>query len=131
VLAIDAEHDLALISAENIPVNHPIATVLNTQTIHDGDRVHIVGHTIGLWWTYCEGNVSSMWANIKGPTGIEVQALQISSPAWFGNSGGGAYDERGNLIGIASWVTTRAPNISFFVHHDEIVTFLQKHLKKA
>lgn len=130
VIAVSHVQDLALILAKDTPRDHLIANVKGIDSVPDGTRVHIVGHTIGLWWSYCEGTVSTSWGNIKGPDQIATHAMQISSATWRGNSGGGAFDDDGNLVGIASWVAPQGPNISFFIHHDELIKFLKKHLVK-
>lgn len=130
VIAVSHTQDLALILAKDTPRGHMVANVKGIDSVPDGTRVHIVGHTIGLWWSYCEGTVSTSWSNIKGPDQIATHAMQISSATWRGNSGGGAFDDDGNLIGIASWVAPQGPNISFFIHHDELIKFLKKHLVK-
>lgn len=110
--------DLALLEAIN-PPEHPITNL--TKEVWDGQHVNIVGHTIGLWWSYIEGVVSSNRINSKE----ETKHVQISSPAWMGNSGGGAFDDEGNLIGICSFVMPEAPLMSFFVHRDSIKNFLK------
>lgn len=129
VTAFDREHDLALIKVN--PATRPYtvnyAKIVNNGRIPDGMSVNIVGHTVGFWWSYSVGYVSNTWTDITGPEPIKTVALQISSPAWHGNSGGGAFDDEGNLVGIASWVNKAGPNLSFFIHRDEIIKFLKTH----
>jgi S1-C subfamily serine protease len=48
---------------------------------------------------------------------------------YFGNSGGGAFNDYGELVGIADWIK-RAPEMGFFVHLDTIRSFLDTNLKK-
>jgi len=129
VIAIDKQSDLALIMVADDSIVHSIANVKNYQVVSNGTKVHIIGHTIGLWWTYFDGVVSTSWTHMKGPDTIMTHVSQISSSTWRGNSGGGAFDSEGNLVGIASWVAPMGPNISFFIHHDELVRFLKKSLK--
>jgi len=119
--ASDDNNDLALLTTSMPPEKHPIAELSETGA-WDGQHVCIVGHTVGLWWSYIEGNISSSRDNV----GNFSKLLQVSSPVWFGNSGGGAFDEDGKLIGISSWIFTKAPMITFFVHVDVIKEFLQK-----
>lgn len=128
VTAIDVAHDLALIKTSKAPISHPIVIIDHDELIDDGMPIHIVGHTVGMWWTYSIGNVSSSWTILKGPDTLLTQAIQVSGPVWSGNSGGGCYDSEGHLLGIASWINKSVPNMSFFVHHDEIVKFLNSNL---
>jgi S1-C subfamily serine protease len=90
-------------------------------------RVHVVGHPVGFWWTYSSGYVSNTWSDIEGPEPMRGQMLQVSAPVWNGNSGGGAFDEKGHLIGIASWISKAGPQLSFFVHRDVIIKFMKVH----
>lgn len=118
VQAFDQAEDLAILRlvSSDVP-KHPIAK-LSKADLRDGDDVHVVGHPRGVMWTYIRGVVSST-REIPNPNDFTFKVLQVSAPVWFGNSGGGAFDEDGRLIGIASYIT-RAPNMSFFVHRDVI-----------
>lgn len=122
---VEPENDLALLKTDlrSTPL-HPVAVV--GKEVWDGQHVNIIGHTNGLWWSYIEGVISSTRSNIFTRRGKMPTALQISSPAWFGNSGGGAFNDNGELIGISSWISTKAPMMSFFVHRDVIDKFLTK-----
>ncbi len=122
VAALSSNSDLALIKSVS-SVSHNIA-VLSNKIAHDGDLLHIVGHTNGFFFTYLPGTVSRV-RNIVDKGYIQ-QYIQIYSGVWLGNSGGGAFDSHGNLVGIASFITTQAPNISFFVSTKEIGKFLKE-----
>jgi S1-C subfamily serine protease len=60
-----------------------------------------------------------------GDQQIKAKVVQISAPIWIGNSGGGAFNSDGHLIGLSSWITLRAPSVAFFIHRDEIKNFLK------
>lgn len=120
----DPDNDLALlrvITANNMP--HPVVKIADSAW--QGQRVHIMGHPAGLWWTYIEGLMSSYrekgFFNTRFPN-----AYQISSATWFGNSGGGAFDEQGNLLGISSWISNVTPQLSFYIPRTAIQEFLKK-----
>lgn len=124
LIDFDEENDLALLHADPKTMK-PHLVGEPVQETWDGQHVNIVGHTTGLWWTYLDGVISSTRTrddSKKRPRLI----LQISSPAWFGNSGGGAWDDQGFLIGISSFVTTRAPLMTFFIHHEHIKQLMAK-----
>jgi S1-C subfamily serine protease len=112
---VDEENDLALLVTDlkTTPM-HPIAEIADDSW--DGEHVNIVGHTNGMWWTYIEGVVSSTRADAVKSNNKPTLVLQISAPAWFGNSGGGAFDDSGKLLGISSFISSRAPSMAFFVH---------------
>lgn len=124
VVKIDEENDLALLETDlKTTPEHPVALIADESW--DGEHVNIVGHTNGLWWTYIEGVISSTRAEaVKGEKPQLV--LQISAPAWYGNSGGGAFDDEGKLLGISSFISVKAPMMSFFVHRNILKNLISK-----
>lgn len=118
----DKADDLALVkvSSRFLP-KHPVAR-LSKADIRDGDEVHIVGHPRGILWTYIHGFVSST-RYVKHPLGSQVDVLQVSAPIWMGNSGGGAFDADGDIIGVCSFLV-QVPNTGFFIHRDVVHQFL-------
>lgn len=126
IYVFDRSIDLALVvvNTSKAPKNHPIANVSYTNQ-HVGDKVHIMGHPIGYWWTYVPGYLSSV-RNMTGPHEKNIKVFQVSSSAWFGVSGGGMFNERGELIGICSFLSRQAPSLTFFVHQSVVNDFLVK-----
>jgi hypothetical protein len=128
VFAVDQQLDLALVKAKPDIMNplpdHEIAVVATEA--HVGDEVHIMGHVIGMWWTYTHGWISQFRPESKNADNKKVDAIQISAPVWFGNSGGGAFSKDGKLLGIVSWLTRSAPNVGFFVDFRTVRAFLNK-----
>jgi S1-C subfamily serine protease len=123
VIAFDDKVDLALLETNTSIPKHPIAT-FSSEAIKTGDYIHIVGHTSTYEWTYSTGNVA-MIRHIKGPLPEKIMMIQVAGSVWFGNSGGGAWDTNGQLIGIASHLIRNSP-VSFFIHRDVVQTFLAK-----
>lgn len=119
----DAQLDLATIKALDETSPYKIAKIID-EPIMTGQLLHIIGHTVGITWSYSRGYVSNS-RKVEGPGAVLINTIQASAPVWSGNSGGGAFDSDGHLIGICSWVNTRAPNIAFFIHHDEVLKFLK------
>jgi S1-C subfamily serine protease len=129
VVGIEEDVDLALLFAPVDGVQHPIA-IMSSDVISTGDAVHVVGHPAGYAWTYTHGYVGSVRDSILGPSKIMNKIVQISAPIWLGNSGGGAFDTDGNLIGVCSWISKSGPQLSFFVHKDIIEEFMIRQLSK-
>jgi S1-C subfamily serine protease len=128
VIARDTEHDLALIRAfgdKAIPA-HGIAVVAS-ESPGIGEELTIVGHPRGFYFTSIHASVSQYRKDLPGAP-ISGPWLQVEGPVWFGNSGGGAFDDSGHLVGIASLITSMAPNVAFFVHCNSIQKFLNAHL---
>lgn len=123
VMATDMKHDLALVKVDvkDMP-QHLVANVFRGQ-IHDGEGIHAIGHTVGLWWTYMHGFVSAERITSDNPLGQPVKVLQVSAPVYKGNSGGGAFTQDGQLVGVCSYVH-RWPGLAFYIHRDHIVNFL-------
>ena len=126
LLAADKHVDLALLIAnpEDLP-DHEVVEI-SEGSIIAGDPIHIVGHPAGYSWTYSSGYISAVRENMFGPTDIDAKIIQISAPVWMGNSGGGAFDTNGNLIGICSWISKNGPHLTFFIHRDVVKSFLYR-----
>jgi S1-C subfamily serine protease len=122
VLALDPGHDLALLRAGNVPP-HRFARVAEGPVLQ-GQFAQAMGHSLGLWWSYSSGAVAAVrQIDINDMDLLWVQAAVPISP---GNSGGGLFDEDGNLIGIAhaTFASPRAQQLNIFVHRDYIRALL-------
>lgn len=112
VVAEDPAQDLAII---RVPVQHephatasfsPVAPLI-------GDSVDVVGHTAGLPWSYSPGTVGAT-RRMKNINDASSSLIQVVSGAWRGNSGGGVYNQQGELLGICSFMAS-GTQVSFFV----------------
>jgi len=122
VSSFGRDFDLAIVATVD-DVSHTNAKV-SDKRLYDGLPVHIVGHPVGLEYTYFTGIISKtrdIWA-----FGMNQKTLQITSFTWMGNSGCGAYDDDGGLVGIASFMVVKsgARGMAFYIHRDTIVNFL-------
>jgi len=126
VALLDKKHDLALLKAEGSVIPpHEVAEVAK-QSPAIGEKVYVLGHVKGLYWSLIEGVVSAYRSDV--PTrdlGIHGPFIQISGPVFYGNSGGGAFNTQGELVGIASFMY-RAPQTTMFVQLESIKNFLKK-----
>lgn len=126
VIGYDPNSDLALMETIDV-VEHDIVPIY-TGELFDGQDLHIVGHPSGLEYSYTPGVISSAERN-RSPFGEKWKLLQVTTSIWGGNSGGGAFDAAGSLVGICSHQSTfnGAPinSLSYFVHRDVIVEFLK------
>ena len=117
--------DLALISAsiEDLPIHN--TAFVTRQDIRPGDRVYGIGHTAGLLYTYMSGDVSAIRTTYTNPHDFKIKLIQVSIPNYFGNSGGGLFNEKGELLGICSFLNTRTSNLIFYIHADEVNDFIK------
>jgi len=124
VKAIDDQNDLALLLVDPSTEPHHFNVSIAKESVEPGEEVDIMGHTVGQGWTYSKGYVSSIRENHRTPEAARV--IQISSPAWLGNSGGGAFNSLGKLVGLCSYISNAGPFLTYFVHRDTIAKFIEK-----
>jgi S1-C subfamily serine protease len=119
--ALDKDHDLALVRARVAP-EHVIARV--AQHVVVGQAVQTMGHPLGLWWSYSTGVVSALRA-LESVEGKPAWWVQTTAPLSPGNSGGGLFDEAGDLLGVCHASLRRGQNVNLFVHLSYIDAFLK------
>lgn len=115
--------DLALVGVPGALPEHPSASV-QLGELADGDRVEFVGHPRTHGWSYAEGYVSASRSRAPNADGTPMGTLQIEGPVSQGNSGCGAWDANGDLVGIASYIEGHTFGMGFFVDRHEIRAFL-------
>ena len=100
LVASDAKTDMAVIKIEATDLN--AATFGDSSQLVVGQTVLAIGNPLGsLGGTVTEGIISALDREIT----IEKESMtlmQISAAVNPGNSGGGLFDEQGNLIGIVN-----------------------------
>ncbi|HEY8086240.1 MAG TPA: trypsin-like peptidase domain-containing protein, partial [Polyangiaceae bacterium] len=106
MLAANPDHDLALVRVEAHGL--PILTLGDSDVMRPGDPVVAIGNPMGLEDTVSNGLVS---ARRKVQNGLEV--LQVSAPIAPGSSGGPIFNERGEVIGVATAVVEGGQNLAF------------------
>lgn len=121
---LDEDHDLALLAARGQTPAHGVAELGSNP--EQGQHVHVMGHSKGLWWSYSSGDVAAIRF---APLGSDPMTwIQTTAPISPGNSGGGLFDDQGRLLGICSRAvsSSRAQNLNFFVHTDYLRPLLDK-----
>lgn len=108
VLAASPDHDLALLRVEAHGL--PALTLGDSDAMRPGDPVVAIGNPMGLEATVSNGLVS---ARRNVDHGVEV--LQVSAPIAPGSSGGPLFNERGEVIGIATALLEGGQNLAFGV----------------
>jgi len=92
----------------DMPV-HPVPGVSPFDDLKVGERVYSIGAKAGLERSFDEGMISGL-RDLEG-----VRFVQNSAPTWFGSSGGGLFDAKGNLVGITTAINAKIPNESFAI----------------
>ena len=108
VIASDPKTDRCILQADTMKL-HPISGVRPYGDIVVGEKVFTIGNPSGLVATLSEGIVSGLRTQ-KG-----VRYVQTSAPISPSSSGGGLFDERGNLLGITSFKIDDAENLNFAI----------------
>jgi hypothetical protein len=103
----DQQRDVALL---RIPAERtPAATLGVDQDLEVGDPVYVMGNPLGLDRTFSNGMVSAR-RMIEGS-----ESIQITAPISPGSSGGPVMDERGRVVGIATWYYESGQNLNMAV----------------
>lgn len=121
--AVDPIHDLALLKAAEDPGGHGVAKLSSSEVLA-GQTAQTVGQSVGfLWWSYSSGDVAAIrWADASGDG--PMFWVQTTAPVSPGNSGGGLFNDRAELIGICHGGYRRGQLLNIFVHPMYIETFL-------
>jgi len=88
---------------------HPVQGVRHAEDLRVGETVYSVGTPSGLERSFGQGLITGLrqWEGIR--------VVQTSAPTWYGSSGGGLFDERGNLVGITTAIAANMPNTAFAI----------------
>jgi S1-C subfamily serine protease len=84
-----------------------------------GEPVFAIGSPTGLDDTLSGGLISALRANQIIRRGGAANCVQTSAAISHGSSGGGLFDERGNLVGITTLFVGDAQNLNFAISADE------------
>lgn len=93
----------------------PVARVRSFESLKVGEAVMAIGAPRGFSNTLSTGVVSQ----VRVLDGRRL--VQTTAPISGGSSGGGLFDEKGNLIGITTFGIRDAENLNFAVSIDEYI----------
>jgi tetratricopeptide (TPR) repeat protein len=122
LLASDPTRDLALLSAPGLRATP--ATLGRAGSLKVGDRVYAVGAPYGLELSLSEGLVSQLRG---GPPPL-IQTTAAISP---GSSGGGLFNDRGELVGITTFYLKEAQGLNFALPVEWLGSLAGKTLRAA
>lgn len=106
VLAIDEEHDLAILRIEARKLKPlPLG---DSSKVKPGEHVVAIGHPLGLGTTVSDGLVSGVREVAPKQT-----LVQISAPISPGSSGGPVFNDRGEVIGVSTLMAASGQNLNF------------------
>lgn len=108
----DPDRDLCQLSVPDLQA--PSVVLGSAQKLRVGQRVYAIGAPQGLELTLSEGLISSL-RPYEGS-----QYIQTSASISPGSSGGGLFDDQGQLIGIISFYVVVGQNLNFALPVDWI-----------
>ena len=91
----------------------PVPGVRDFRSLAVGETVYTIGSPKGLDKTLGQGLLSGL-RKVE-----DVEYVQITAPVSEGSSGGGVFDERGNLIGITTFTIRGSQNLNFAIAASE------------
>jgi S1-C subfamily serine protease len=109
VIAADRKTDrcyLRVLDGELVPV----PGFRDYASLSVGEAVFTIGSPEGLINTLGDGLLSGLRRSEDG-----IEYVQITAPVSPGSSGGGVFDDRGNLIGITTFTVRDAQNLNFAI----------------
>lgn len=106
VVDVDERKDLVLLKIKAFGLVPAMAG--NSDHVQTGDRVIVIGSPRGLEQSVSDGLISAVRDSGEG-----YRLFQTSAAASPGSSGGGMFDEFGELIGIVSSKLANGENINF------------------
>lgn len=107
----------------------------NSKGVEQGEKIYVIGHSLGLDYSISDGLVSGKrkFKTIDKKAKNNTELYQISAPISPGNSGGPAFDSKGNLIGVSTFtygLKLKGQNINFTITNKELLSFYNKSIKQ-
>jgi S1-C subfamily serine protease len=115
----DGVRDLALIKLAKALPHRRAALCTNLQPV--AARTYVIGSPKGYDFSISDGLISQI-RRVDG-----FPQYQLSCPISAGNSGSPVLNERGQVIGIASWTKADAQNVSFAIPTGELARLNLSH----
>lgn len=106
VVTLSRTEDVALLKAEAIPKKAVVAVVGDSTALRVGQRLFAIGAPYGLEHTLTSGVVSALRTNER-PGLMPRHLVQTDVALNQGNSGGPLFNEKGEVVGIASFILSQ------------------------
>jgi serine protease Do len=103
----DRKHDLAFLEPP-LSIDLPELPLGNYEDMRDGDHVVAIGHPYGLNYTATQGVISKVDRIREG-----LKYIQIDAAINPGNSGGPLVNNKGEVIGVNSFIIRGGDNLGF------------------
>lgn len=107
VVSLSRSEDLALLKVEATPPKAVVAALGDSGALKPGQRLFAIGAPYGLEHTLTSGVVSALRTNERRGL-LPRHLLQTDVPINQGNSGGPLFNEKGEVVGIASFMLSQS-----------------------
>ena len=97
ILYSDEANDLVILKTEGNDL--PVLTLGNLDQIKPGEKIYVIGSPAGLENTITDGIISGLREVTQ-----DQKVIQISAPISSGSSGGPVFNEKGEVIGVATFI---------------------------
>jgi serine protease Do len=118
----DRKHDLAFLEPPH-NLELPEIKLGRYEEMHDGDAVLAIGHPYGLNYTATQGVISKVDRIREG-----LKFIQIDAAINPGNSGGPLVNNKGEVIGVNSFIIRGGDNLGFALPVSYLRDALQMYL---
>jgi S1-C subfamily serine protease len=112
IVAGDSPTDRCILSVEQENLD-PVPGFRRYDTLMVGEEVYTIGSPSGLESTLGQGIIS-------GLRQLDLQRLiQTTAPISPGSSGGGLFDQSGNVVGITTFMVGQGQSLNFAIATDD------------
>src|ERR1043166_5125600 len=118
----DRKHDLAFLEGP-VNIDLPEIKLGHYEEMKDGDEVLAIGHPYGLNYTATQGVISKVDRIRDG-----LKFIQIDAAINPGNSGGPLVNDKGEVIGVNSFIIKGGDNLGFALPVNYLREALQLYL---
>lgn len=106
IVSLSRTEDVALLKLEAVPAKAVVAVLGDSNTLRPGHRLFAIGAPYGLEHTLTAGVVSALRTNER-PGLHPRHVVQTDVSINQGNSGGPLFNEKGEVVGIASYILSQ------------------------
>ena len=127
VIITDQQKDIALLKLRKDKIS---VTPLSFPKSHDtevGDEVHAIGHPMGQYLTYTQGYISQLSPDYRwniGKSVFNANIIQTQTPINPGNSGGPLLNQKGEVVGMNTFINSHSQGLNYAVAAVDITRFL-------
>lgn len=107
VVSLSRSEDIALLKVDSLPPKPVVAQLGDSGVLKPGQRLFAIGAPYGLEHSLTAGVVSALRTNDR-PGLMPKHLIQTDVPLNQGNSGGPLFNEKGEVVGIASFMLSQS-----------------------